>query len=41
LINTSAVVILEPVIGSDLGVTPALAGTLPLLNDAALAFGCL
>ena len=41
LINTSAIAILAPTIGHDLGVTPDRVGVLPLLNDAALAFGCL
>jgi MFS family permease len=41
LINTSAIAILAPVIGADFGVDPAAVGQLPLLNDAALAFGCL
>ncbi len=41
LINTSAVAILAPVIGHDVGVSPSAVGELPLLNDAALAFGCL
>jgi MFS family permease len=41
LINTSAIAILAPVIGSDFGVGAATVGELPLLNDAALAFGCL
>ncbi len=41
LINTSAVGLLSPVIGSDLGVAPDAVGRLPLLNDAALAFGAL
>jgi len=40
LINTSAISLDAAVIGSDLHVAPALAATLPLLSDAALAFGC-
>lgn len=40
LINTSAIALDAPVIGADLHVTPSLAATLPLLSDAALAFGC-
>jgi MFS family permease len=40
LINTSAISLDASVIGSDLHVAPALAATLPLLSDAALAFGC-
>jgi MFS family permease len=41
LINTSAIGLLSPVIGSDLGVAPNAVGRLPLFNDAALAFGAL
>ncbi|MGD0476042.1 MAG: MFS transporter [Candidatus Velthaea sp.] len=41
LINTSAIGLLSPVIGGDLGVTPDAVGRLPLFNDAALAFGAL
>jgi MFS family permease len=41
LINTGAIGLLSPVIGSDLGVTPDAVGRLPLFNDAALAFGAL
>jgi hypothetical protein len=41
LINTSAIGLLSPVIGSDLGVVPDAVGRLPLFNDAALAFGAL
>jgi MFS family permease len=41
LINTSAVGLLSPVIGGDLGVAPNAVGRLPLFNDAALAFGAL
>jgi MFS family permease len=40
LINTSAVALAAPVIGSDLGVEPDDAMALPLVSDAALAFGC-
>jgi MFS family permease len=41
LINTSAIGLLSPVIGADLGVAPGAVGRLPLFNDAALAFGAL
>jgi MFS family permease len=41
LINTSAVALAAPVIGADLGVAPDTAAALPLISDAALAFGCL
>jgi MFS family permease len=41
LINTSAIGLLSPVIGADLGVAPDAVGRLPLFNDAALAFGAL
>jgi MFS family permease len=41
LINTSAIGLLSPAIGSDLGVVPDAVGRLPLFNDAALAFGAL
>ncbi len=41
LINTSAIALLGPVIGADLRVPAGTIGELPLLNDAALAFGCL
>jgi MFS family permease len=40
LINTSAIALAAPVIGADLGVAPDPAATLPLVSDAALAFGC-
>jgi MFS family permease len=40
LINTSAIALAAPVIGGDLGVSASAAATLPLLSDAALAFGC-
>ncbi|MDB5093072.1 MAG: hypothetical protein JWO85_1173 [Candidatus Eremiobacteraeota bacterium] len=40
LINTSAIALAAPVIGGDLGVSARTAATLPLLSDAALAFGC-
>jgi MFS family permease len=40
LINTSAIALAAPVIGVDLGVPPDAAATLPLISDAALAFGC-
>ncbi|MEA2719338.1 MAG: hypothetical protein QOJ39_1202, partial [Candidatus Eremiobacteraeota bacterium] len=40
LINTSAVALAAPVIGRDLGVTPDAAAAIPLISDAALAFGC-
>jgi MFS family permease len=40
LINTSAIALAAPVIGADLGVPPDIAARLPLLSDAALAFGC-
>ncbi len=41
LINTSAIALAAPVIGGDLGVAPDAAAALPLISDAALAFGCL
>lgn len=41
LINTSAVALAAPVIGAELGVPPDAAAALPLVSDAALAFGCL
>ncbi len=41
LINTSAVALAAPVMGADLGVAPDVAAALPLVSDAALAFGCL
>jgi MFS family permease len=41
LINTSAIALAAAVIGPDLGVAPAVAASLPLLSDAALAFGCI
>src|SRR5665213_542979 len=41
LINTSAIALAAPVIGKDLGVAPDAAAGLPLISDAALAFGCL
>ena len=41
LINTSAIALAAPVIGADLGVAPDAAAALPLIGDAALAFGCL
>jgi MFS family permease len=40
LINTSAVALAGPVIGRDLGVAPNVAASIPLISDAALAFGC-
>lgn len=40
LINTSAVSLLAPVIGHDLGKPADAAATIPLISDAALAFGC-
>jgi MFS family permease len=40
LINTSAIALAAPVIGRDLGVPPDTAAALPLVSDAALAFGC-
>lgn len=40
LINTSAIALAAPLIGSDLGVEPDDATVLPLVSDAALAFGC-
>lgn len=40
LINTSAVALASPVIGRDLGVGPNVAASIPLISDAALAFGC-
>lgn len=40
LINTSAIALAAPVIGADLGVAPDVAAALPLMSDAALAFGC-
>jgi MFS family permease len=41
LINTSAIALAAPVIGRDLGVPAEVASSLPLVSDAALAFGCL
>ncbi len=41
LINTSAVGLLSPVVGHDLGVSSTAVYRLPLFNDAALAFGAL
>jgi MFS family permease len=41
LINTSAIALAAPVIGPDLGVAPDVAASLPLISDAALAFGCI
>ncbi len=40
LINTSAISLASPVIGSDLHVAPTAAAAIPLMSDAALAFGC-
>src|SRR5260370_2085381 len=40
LINTSAIALAAPVIGGDLGASTSAAAALPLLSDAALAFGC-
>ena len=40
LINTSAIALAAPVIGRDLGVAPGAAAEVPLISDAALAFGC-
>jgi MFS family permease len=40
LINTSAVALAAPVIGRDLGVASDAASAIPLISDAALAFGC-
>lgn len=40
LINTSAIALDASIIGTDLHVSPSSAATLPLLSDAALAFGC-
>lgn len=40
LINTSAIALAAPVIGRDLNVPPDVAASLPLISDAALAFGC-
>ncbi|HEX3549222.1 MAG TPA: MFS transporter [Candidatus Elarobacter sp.] len=40
LINTSAIALLSPVIGGDLRVAPNAAAAIPLMSDAALAFGC-
>jgi MFS family permease len=40
LINTSAIALAAPVIGRDLNVPPDVAATIPLISDAALAFGC-
>ena len=40
LINTSAISLAAPVIGGDLRVAPDVAEALPLMSDAALAFGC-
>jgi MFS family permease len=40
LINTSAIALAAPVIGRDLGVAPDAAAAIPLISDAALAFGC-
>jgi MFS family permease len=41
LINTSAIALAAAVIGPDLGVAPDIAANLPLISDAALAFGCI
>ena len=41
LINTSAIALAAAVIGPDLGVAPDVAASLPLISDAALAFGCI
>jgi MFS family permease len=41
LINTSAIALAAAVIGPDMGVAPDVAASLPLLSDAALAFGCI
>jgi len=41
LINTSAISLAAPVIGRDLGVAPDAAAAIPLISDAALAFGCI
>jgi MFS family permease len=41
LINTSAIALAAPVIGRDLGVPPDAAAAIPLISDAALAFGCI
>jgi MFS family permease len=41
LINTSAIALAAAVIGPDLGVAPDAAASLPLISDAALAFGCI
>lgn len=41
LINTSAVGLLSPIVGQDLGVSSTAVSRLPLFNDAALAFGAL
>src|ERR1700680_3326374 len=40
LINTSAIALAAPVIGRDLGVAADAATAIPLISDAALAFGC-
>src|SRR5665213_1506536 len=40
LINTSAIALAAPVIGRDLNVPPDVAASIPLISDAALAFGC-
>jgi MFS family permease len=40
LINTSAIALAAPVIGRDLNVAPDVAASIPLISDAALAFGC-
>jgi MFS family permease len=41
LINTSAIALAAAVIGRNLGVAPDVAASLPLISDAALAFGCI
>lgn len=41
LINTSAIALAAPVIGRDLNVAPDVAASIPLISDAALAFGCI
>ena len=41
LINTSAIALAAAVIGPDLGVAADIAASVPLLSDAALAFGCI
>jgi len=41
LINTSAIALAAPLIGRDLNTAPDAAAVIPLMSDAALAFGCI